>query len=67
MDQNVIKTLSELMQSAAKTHPLFTKIDPATSDDFAKGWAKAAQAMMTPSASAWNWSMLRPKALRSPI
>lgn len=54
MDRNVIKTLSELMQSAARTHPLFAAMDPAKSNDFAKGWSEAAQAMMTPSAGDWS-------------
>ncbi|MEO3416916.1 alpha/beta fold hydrolase [Roseovarius sp. CAU 1744] len=57
MDQNVMKKLSELMKSAARSHPLFAAMEPSKSSDFAKGWAEAAQAMLTPNNDAWaEWA-----------
>lgn len=54
MDQNVAKQLSEMMQTAARSHPLFAHLGDAQQSDFMRNWSEMAQALITPNSDAWR-------------
>lgn len=50
MDQDFTKTLSDMMQTAAKNHPVFQGMDPSKHQEFIESWNAAAQSLIAPKA-----------------
>ncbi|WP_424985079.1 PHA/PHB synthase family protein [Microbulbifer sp. S227A] len=52
MDQDFTKTLSDMMQTAARTHPVFKGMDTDGHQQFVDSWNQAAQSML--GSSSWG-------------